>query len=105
MEIFDFIKANYEFFVGAAGSLFTYIGLGKLKRTVQKDEININSRDLMLSQIEKLNIKLTELLDKRIQDHREKTNLEIKIERLRKECPDCVGRILEIIQNEEQGRT
>ena len=76
--------------------------LGKMTfKKLSKDEKAKDSHELLREQVETLHIKLSELFEHRLVDAQAKLELELTINRLKAECPDCVDRILKIIEAEK----
>jgi len=100
MDFLALIKDYYEFFIGVITAGVSWFGIGRITRRNKMVEMDLDSKDAMLNQIEKLNLKLTGLFDKQVQDAQSRLKLELTIKRLEAECTDCVQRILKIIEEE-----
>jgi len=100
MDFLALIKEYYEFIIGVVTAAISWFGIGRITRRNKKIELDLDSKGAMLRQIEKLNLKLTELFDKQVDDAQRRLELELTIQRLEAECPNCVRRILNIIEEE-----
>ena len=102
--IITFITEHWLVISGVAGLIgtaVTWLTYGRFKKKKDVVKLKLDSQDAMFKQIEKLSLKLTELLNKRVEDAEENARLNMIINRLELGCPDCVGKILKIIEEEE----
>lgn len=104
MNIIEIFRESWEFIIapGAYGvyRVFRWYLYERHEQNQKGVESQIKSDEAIFEQMEKLSSKLSTLLVDRVEDLQTISRLRSTVNRLKVECPDCVERILKIIDEE-----